>query len=81
MGGLLNIRVSAFARTLVTRAVAIVPTLLVALSFSTDSTGLDRMNQVCRRGVLGGEEGGETGCPGGFELVELVGMCGSASID
>ncbi|KAL4428517.1 hypothetical protein ABPG75_002606 [Micractinium tetrahymenae] len=45
MGGFLNLKISAGMRTLVTRGVAICPTLLVALSARSDSTKLDSLNQ------------------------------------
>ncbi|EFN55244.1 hypothetical protein CHLNCDRAFT_7420, partial [Chlorella variabilis] len=45
MGGFLNLKISAAMRTLVTRGVAICPTLLVALSARSDATRLDTLNQ------------------------------------
>lgn len=45
MGGFLDLKISPGLRTLVTRAVAICPTLLVALSHKNDSTKLDALNQ------------------------------------
>lgn len=46
MSGFLNIKVNPFARALLTRAVAIVPALGVALSARSGRTQLDVLNQV-----------------------------------
>ena len=45
MGGFLDLRVPVFTRALITRAVAIVPAMAVALSARADSTRLDALNQ------------------------------------
>ena len=45
MSGYLNLRIKPFTRALVTRAVAIAPTLLVSLYARNDSTRLDVFNQ------------------------------------
>ena len=45
MSGYLDLRIKPYARALVTRAVAVGPTLLVALSARKDSTKLDAFNQ------------------------------------
>jgi len=45
MDGFLNLKMKLFQRALITRAVAIVPTMVVALSASNDSTQLDTLNQ------------------------------------
>lgn len=52
------------ARILVTRSVALVPTLAVALLMTPDSTQLDRMNQV---------GGGHPGCCAVVDVVVMVG--------
>jgi hypothetical protein len=45
MSGFLNLKINAFKRSLITRAVALVPTLFVALSAPTDNSNLDVLNQ------------------------------------
>ncbi|GAB4814358.1 hypothetical protein N2152v2_001404 [Parachlorella kessleri] len=45
MTGFLELKVSAFLRTLISRAVALCPTLLVALRYRHDSTKMDDLNQ------------------------------------
>ena len=45
MAGYLQMRVSSIARVAVTRAVAIVPTLFVALAYRSHDTELDQLNQ------------------------------------
>jgi natural resistance-associated macrophage protein 2 len=45
MSGFFNFKISPFARALVTRAFALCPTLLVALSTRADSSSLDVLNQ------------------------------------
>lgn len=45
MSGFLNLKINAFKRSLITRAVALVPTLFVALSAPTDNSSLDVLNQ------------------------------------
>jgi NRAMP (natural resistance-associated macrophage protein)-like metal ion transporter len=49
MSGFLDLKVSPIARILVTRSVALVPTLAVALWMQPGSTQLDRLNQVGAR--------------------------------
>ncbi|KAJ7264422.1 hypothetical protein O6H91_01G024400 [Diphasiastrum complanatum] len=45
MAGFLNLRVKKWVRVIVTRSVAIVPTILVALLFDTSQNKLDQMNE------------------------------------
>jgi natural resistance-associated macrophage protein len=45
MGGLLNLPVKKWVRVVVTRAVAIVPTVIVALIFNSSENELDRLSE------------------------------------
>jgi NRAMP (natural resistance-associated macrophage protein)-like metal ion transporter len=45
MSGFLEMKMGTFKRALITRAVALVPTLVVALAFDESATSLDRLNQ------------------------------------
>lgn len=46
MSGFFRLKLSPMSRSLITRAVALIPTLLVALSAPSDSTRLDTLNQA-----------------------------------
>jgi NRAMP (natural resistance-associated macrophage protein)-like metal ion transporter len=45
MGGFLNLPVKKWVRVVVTRAVAIVPTVIVALIFNSSENELDRLSE------------------------------------
>jgi len=45
MGGFLNLRVKKWVRALITRSCAVVPAIIVALSFNTSGSGMDALNE------------------------------------
>jgi len=68
MQGFLNLNISPWIRTLVTRSVAIVPTIIVALMFTTDLDTLDQFLNILQSIQLP------------FALFPLLTLCSSQSV-